>query len=276
MKGAILEYQYFPGCSMEAIAKPYELSIKAVFRVLGINLKEVENWNCCGSTPFISTDKDSAEALINRNIGLIEKSDKDVVIACSSCFKMLKAGSKKVKVRHILDIIANDVGCDRIARHVKVPLKNISVAPYYGCCTVRPKPSFDDEEDPQSMDMILKVLGANVPDYEFKAFCCGGTLMIIDEKPASMLISNILGMAEERKADCIATPCPLCHMNLDKYQDAVNKSTGKNHHIPIFFFTQLMGLSFGLSPKELGLQGKWFETNFVSTKNVIKKIKGEG
>lgn len=272
-----LEYQYYPGCCLkESHGKPYEVSIIAIAAALGMKIVEMEDWNCCGASPFPSIDKSTADMLVRRNIDIAKKSPKDVIVACSCCYKVLRSGAaEKVRVRHILDVLANDVGSKKIGESVSVQLKNIEVAPYYGCYIGRPKPSFDDAENPQTMDEIIRALGANVIDYSLKTQCCGGTLMIIDERAAFRLVGNLLRLAKEKEADCIVTPCPLCHFNLDRYQSQISRAFGVEYNIPVLFITQLIGLAFGLSPEEIGLKGIFFEKNFASVRPLLKKIKGE-
>jgi heterodisulfide reductase subunit B len=159
-----------------------------------------------------------------------------------------------IKVRHILDVFANDISHDEIASKVKVDLSGLKVAPYYGCQVVRPTPNFDDPEYPQSLDRLTESLGAQVVPFPLKTRCCGGSLILSEGDIALGLVHKLLSNAASNGADCIVAVCPFCHLNLDAYQSAVNKKFKANFSLPILFFTQLMGIAFGIDSKNLGLQ----------------------
>jgi heterodisulfide reductase subunit B len=272
-------YSYFPGCCMYEDSHAYDTSAQAVAKILDIELMELEDWNCCGSTPYTVVDELSAFCCCARNLALAEKRGLDLVAACSDCYLILSrtnqhfkeypgirtkisealaAGGLEyhgtVRVRHILDVFANDVSHDEIASKVKVDLSGLKVAPYYGCQVVRPTPSFDDTEHPQSMDRLIERLGAKVVPFPLKTRCCGGSLILSEQDIALGLIHKLLYNAISNGADCIVTVCPFCHLNLDAYQSAVNKKFKTNFNIPILFFTQLMGIAYGIESKALGLQ----------------------
>ena len=171
---------------------------------------------------------------------------------------------RTVQVRHLLDIFSNDIGYDKITSEVKRDLGELRVAPYYGCQVVRPGPSFDHPESPQSMDKLIASLGGEPVPFPMKARCCGGSLIISEETLALDLIKKLLDSAISNQAECLVTVCPLCQTNLDAYQSRVNKRFKTNFHLPILFFTQLMGIAFGISDEDLGLQ-----TNIVSSNKVL-------
>jgi heterodisulfide reductase subunit B len=272
-------YNYFPGCCMHEDSRAYDISAQAVAKVLDTELVELEDWNCCGSTPYTVVDELAAFCCCARNLALAEKRGLDLVAACSDCYliltrtnqhfkeypeirrkinEALAAGGLEyhgtIKVRHILDVFANDISHDEISSKVKVDLSGLKVAPYYGCQVVRPTPSFDDPEYPQSLDRLTESLGAQVVPFPLKTRCCGGSLILSEEDIALGLIHKLLGNAASNGADCIVTVCPFCHLNLDAYQSAVNKKFKTNFSLPILFFTQLMGIAFGIESKTLGLQ----------------------
>ena len=274
------QYSYFPGCSSsDGGAEAYGWSALAVTRALGVELIELEDWNCCGSTPYSSVEELSSFCLSARNLALAEKKGLDIVTPCSSCYVILRrtntylkqypelkakvdealaAGGLEyhgtVKVRHLLDALVNDVGYDAISTQVKRGLDGLKVAPYYGCQIVRPRFGFDHPEDPQSMNKLISSLGGEPVDFPMKARCCGGSLIISEEALALDLIGKILDSALGNGAECIITPCPLCQTNLDAYQSQVNRKLHTSFHLPVLFFTQLMGVAFGLSEDELGLK----------------------
>lgn len=274
------QYTYFPGCSCSGGgARAYGRSALAVSKVLDVELIEIEDWNCCGSTPYSSLEELSSFCLSARNLALAEKSGLDIVTPCSSCYVILSrtnaylkqypelkakvdealaAGGLEyhgtVRVRHLLDVFVNDVGYDAIGAAVKRSLEGLKVAPYYGCQLVRPRFGFDDPENPQTMDRLITSLGGEPVDFPMKARCCGGSLIISEEDLALELIGKILSSALSNGAECIITPCPLCQTNLDAYQSQVNKKLHRSFNLPILFFTQLMGVAFGLDEHELDLK----------------------
>lgn len=295
-----MKYGYYPGCSMEKNARAYHTSTLAVAKPLGIELIEVDDWNCCGATEYIAINKIPAYALVSRNLALAadQNGSKNLIAPCSACFLNLKkvdhylqeddelkekvdialeAGGLSyepgsINVQHLLETMAVDIGLEAIKAQVKKPLYNLKVAPYYGCLVPRPgsMESFDDPEHPTSMDKILEVLGATVIDYPLKAQCCGGHMTQISEDTALELIRRLLKNAADNGADMIATLCPMCQLNLDAYQDAVNAHFGTKFKIPIVYFTQLMGLAFDIPAKELG-----FGKEIVSAKPALGRITEE-
>jgi heterodisulfide reductase subunit B len=285
-------YSYFPGCSSsEGGAKAYDRSAQAVSKVLDMELIELDDWNCCGTTPYSSIDELSSFCLSARNLSLAEKRGFDLVTPCSSCYTMLNrtnshlkeypqvkakvdealaAGGleyhETIKVRHLLDIFVNDVGYDVIRAKVKRNLQGLKVACYYGCQVVRPKLGFDDSELPQSLDKLVANLGADPVPFPLKSRCCGASMIISDEAAALDLIRMLLNSATSNGAECMVTPCPLCQTNLDAYQIQVNRKFKTHFNLPVLFFTQLMGVAFGLSDKDLGLK-----KSVVSAKKVLAK-----
>ncbi len=293
-----MKYSYYPGCSLERNASAYHNSTMAVASRLGIEFKTIEDWNCCGATEYISIDLLPAYALVGRNLALAEKqgtNGKDLVAPCSACFlnlsktdhylvedqdlaqkvnEALGAGGLhytpgSVKTRHLLHVVIEDIGLEAVAEKVSKPLYNLRVAPYYGCLIVRPgfQGKFDDPEYPMSLDNLMKKLGAEVVDFPLKAHCCGGHMTQISERVALDLIYRLLKNATDYQADMIVTLCPMCQLNLDAYQDNVNRVYGTNFNLPILYFTQMMGLAFGISADELG-----FGKEFVDATPALAKI----
>jgi heterodisulfide reductase subunit B len=287
-------YSYFPGCSCssEGGAKAYNWSIQAVSKVLDIELKELDDWNCCGSTPSGSVDELGAFCLASRDLALAEKVGLDMVTPCSACYvifnrtgsylkeyphlkaqvdEALAAGGLKyngtIKVRHTLDIITTDIGYDAIKSKVKKPLDGLKIAPYYGCQVVRPAFGFDHPESPQSLDKLITSLGGTPTPFPLKTRCCGGSLIISEEALALDLTRKLLESATSNGAECLITVCPLCQTNLDAYQSRVNKKYKTDYKLPVLFFTQLMGIAFGLEEKELGIKN-----SIVSAEKVLAKF----
>lgn len=273
-------YIYYPGCSLQATAHAYEESMLAVGKHLGLMFDEIDDWNCCGATEYFSVEALPAYSLVARNLSLAEKMDgnRDVVAACSACFlnlrktndymakfpdlnkqvnQALAAGGLsfepgKLKVRHLLDIIVQDIGYQRIKDKVTKPLSGMKVAPYYGCLIVRPETGYNTEY-PTHLDELMVTLGASVVDFPMKTHCCGGHMTQISEETAYELIRRLHQNARDYGADAIVTLCPMCQLNLDAYQSEVNRMFGTDFNMPVLFFTQLIGLAFGLGEQELGL-----------------------
>jgi heterodisulfide reductase subunit B len=174
-----------------------------------------------------------------------------------------------LNVRHLLDIYVNDVGYAAIKEKVVKPLKGLRIAPYYGCLIVRPRFQgvFDDFEHPVTLDRLVKSLGATVIDFPLKAQCCGGHMTQLSEDVSLELLNRLLRNAAEYETDIMVTLCPMCQLNLDAYQEAVNKRFGTNYKIPILYFTQLIGLALGISPEALGIGSE-----FVDARPALSKI----
>jgi heterodisulfide reductase subunit B len=274
-----MKYAYYPGCSLERSAASYHTSTMAVAGKLGLAFQEISDWNCCGATEYFSINLLPAYALVARNLALVPDDLSELAAPCSACYVNLRKTNKymhkypklgaqvnealaagglhyeagRLKVRHLLDIMVNDVGYQTIAEHVNKPLSGLRVAPYYGCLIVRPDGDFDDPEQPTTLDRLLRALGAEVIDYPLKAQCCGGHMTQITANVAYEMIRRLLHNAAEYKADLIACLCPMCQLNLDAYQSKVNSHFGTDYNLPVLYFTQLMALAFGLSAVEAGL-----------------------
>jgi heterodisulfide reductase subunit B len=273
-----VNYSYFPGCSLKGLGRAYEESLLPVMRHLGVEFVELDDWNCCGATAYMSVDERKACALAARNLAIAEKAGaRDLVAPCSACYLVLNKTKHYLRdspemramihdalgeagltyggntaVRHPLDVLVHDVGLDAIREKVVRPLKGLKVAPYYGCQVVRPYATFDDAWNPTTMDRLLVTLGAEVVHYPLKTKCCGASLTGTLPEAGLRLTYILLKEAIRRGADVIATICPLCQFNLDAYHDKLAKRWG-DVRIPTVYFTQLMGLAFGLPEKELGL-----------------------
>jgi len=277
------EYLFYPGCSMESNARAYYDSLMAIKDVLGLGLEEIDDWNCCGATEYLGINLIPAYALIGRNLALASQQangSHTVVAPCSACYLNLakadhymqerpvlgekvnlaleagglsyQAGS--LEIRHLLDVIINEVSLETVRSKVVKPLKGLRVAPYLGCMVPRPDyyHRWSDHEHPNELDRLLKALGAEVIDFPLKTHCCGGHMPQISPSTAFELIRRLIDSADQYKADVIVTVCPMCQMNLDAYQGETNRHFHTNYHMPILFFTQLMGVAFGLDPEALG------------------------
>lgn len=272
-----MKYSFFPGCSMESTAKDFRLSTDAVAKALGITLEEIDGWTCCGSTPAHATDSLLAASLPAKDLAIAEELGQDVVVCCAACYSRLAAANHAIlnnpalkaevsevigreynggaKVRHFLSVLAEDVGLDEIKDRVEKKLSGMKAACYYGCLLARPRELsiFPDSEDPRLMEDILDAVGVESVEWPYKTECCGASFSITKGDSVRRLTGDILRMAKESGADCIVAACPLCQSNLDLRQADIEKATGEKIGIPVFYFTQLLGLAFGLPEKELGI-----------------------
>jgi heterodisulfide reductase subunit B2 len=270
-----MKYLFYPGCSMESSALEYKSSMYASLQALGAEVQELEDWTCCGASVAPVMSDLLGMVLPARNLALAERSDggRPVIVGCSACFisfqRTIAAAADRAKlekinqaleverltyhgnaqVRHLLDVLANDFKRSEIEVKVKRPLTGLKVAPYYGCQTVRPYASFDDGQAPHSMVGILEALGATVYHHLHEATCCGTALLTTKPQLGLQIVGTIL--QDTAAADCIVTVCPMCHMNLDSYQDKVSQVVGKKLSIPVVFLPQLIGLAFGVPEEQL-------------------------
>jgi heterodisulfide reductase subunit B len=292
------KYLFYPGCSLQRSARPYLDSLMAIRPLIDMDVEEIQDWNCCGATEYVAVHNLAAHALIGRNLALAEQQangSRTVMAACSACYlnlaktdsymqhsprlaeqvnDALAAGNMhytpgSVRVRHLLDLIVNDIGLDKVINKIVRPLKGLRVAPYYGCMIARPDHDnrWDNVEHPVAMDKLLTALGVEVIDFPLKTHCCGGHMTQINIPVAYDLIRRLVHAATEYRADVMVVLCPMCQLNLDAYQAEVNRYFHTDYHMPVLYFTQLMGLAFGLDPDELGI-GK----EFVTAQAVLKTI----
>lgn len=233
-------------------------------------------------------------ALTARNLSIAESLNMDMLTLCSACFFTLRRANKLLRedsniknkvdetlkgtglnynqgvgVRHYLSVLADDIGFEKISEYVKVPLKGLKVAPYYGCMLIRPPAvvDFDDPEHPRSLDNLVNALGAQTVDYVGKIRCCGASLGLTEEHIMLKMTKEILQNAKEAEADCIAVACPMCHLNLDAKQKDVESKFSLKIDLPVLYFTQLAGVAFGLNSRELGLN-----KNFVSASKLLQRF----
>lgn len=286
-----MTYSYFPGCTYHSTGQEYDRSLKAVCSELDIKLNDIKNWTCCGSSSAHSTSKLLAVSLPLQNLSEVEKEGlNEVVIPCVGCYSRFKKSvydvshdprllkdvsgiidyqfQNKVNILNPLEIFGNGTS-DKIKDKVKKDLSKLKMVCYYGCVLTRPPDimKFDQHEYPISMDNVLKSIGVDVIDWSFKTDCCGASLSLTRSDIVVRLTSQILENANDVGADAIAVLCPLCHANLDTRQEEVNELYNKKYNLPILYFTQVMGLAFGLGTKELSL-----EKHFVNPEELLKRL----
>lgn len=287
-----MNFVYYPGCSARGSSKDYELSTQAVCKALDINLVDIPDWNCCGSTPAHAVDTELSAALCVRNLDIAAQQEAELVLTpCPSCLSNLKLASKRmedpafrVRVDELLDGpsaktfppvtsvmqgIAENFDMEAIAARVRKSLKGLRLAAYYGCLMSRPAEimNFGDPENPTLMESMLAACGAEMVDFPLKTACCGASFGIPERVMTARNTGRILDLATQLGVDAVIVACPLCQMNLDLRQPQASKEMGTSFNLPVLYFTQMMGIAFGLDHKDLGL-GKLR----VSADGLIRKL----
>lgn len=274
-----MKISFFPGCSLGSSALEFGMSIKKVCQKLDIKLTEVNDWTCCGTTPAHTSSKLLPLALPVSNLIKVEEnnSPKTLAIPCVACYSRFKAALHEmdhdpalkkeveqiigkeyqgsVEIVNLLDFFIRHVGLDSLKSKLVKELTGLKVVCYYGCVLTRPPKvmQFDICEHPMSMDNIVTALGAESFDWPYKTECCGATFTLIDAKVVLKLSNTILHEAQKMQPDAIVVACQLCQANLDMRQKQINKKYKTKFNIPIIYFTQLVGLALGFTPKELGM-----------------------
>ena len=303
MTGKYKKVGYYPGCALEGSGHAYNRSTKAVGKKLGLDLVELKDWNCCGAMEVKNIDPKIQTYLSARNLSIADKMGLDTVMApCNGCYHNLKkaeydlshdesssdvnsrlsekAGHEtyepgKVETIHALDWIKHSIGEDGLAARVQNSLKGLKVANYYGCMYTRPRHIFPEKDKgsgsestskPHFMDDLLAAAGAQNVDYPLKTSCCGGAHVLSDSDTSTKLVLNLLTTAEACGADVIATECPTCHTGLEMHQIRAEKVLGRKTKVKILYFTQLLGMALGLSPKTVGVH-----ENFSDAMPLIKE-----
>jgi heterodisulfide reductase subunit B2 len=273
-----MKYFYYPGCSLEGTAVEYNDSTRALMHALGAELLEIEDWTCCGASAADAISYLLSMVLPARNLALANRTQQaaDFLVPCSACYLNLKKVQDHVKtdgrlkdrinealavdglsyagefkVRHLLDVVVTDIGAATLAAQARKKFAGVRIAPYYGCQALRPYGSFDDPEQPRSMEPLIEAVGAEVHPWSMGAKCCGAGLMTTKKQVALDAVEKLLLAA--RGADCIVTVCPMCQMNLESFQHKVSKQCGSDLGISVLYLPQFLGLALGLSAEQLKL-----------------------
>ena len=277
-----MRFLYYPGCSLKSSGRAYEESLLAVFAKLDFPIEELADWSCCGATAYMGIDEKKAFALAARNLALAERlgdgETVHLIAPCAACYLVLLKTQKymleyksigrsisdalnavglkyqgRVKVRHPLDVLVQEVGLEKIHAMVSRPLEGMKLACYYGCQVVRPFAEFDDQHNPMTMDDLLRACGAETVDWPAKVRCCGAMLTGTIEEVGQRRCYMILHEAIRRGVDAVATACPLCQFNLECFQGPISRRYGDGVKLPVAYFTQIMGKAMGLDDRTLGL-----------------------
>jgi heterodisulfide reductase subunit B2 len=280
-----MDYSYYPGCSLHAMACEYDHSVQAVFQALDASLHELEDWNCCGASSAHAFSRELSLALPARNLALAQKAGRDLVMPCAACFNRHKAAdyelSQKgphttfledtagfhydgsIQVRPLLEVVLNDIGLEKVRALVSSPLKGLKAVGYYGCLLVRPPEitRYENPDQPEGMNQLLEALGAEPRPWSYATECCGGGLTLTKSALAARLVGRLVERAREAGAQAIVTSCPLCQMNLEMRQ-------AQGEKMPIFYFTELMGLAFGIHQSRA-----WFKKHLIDPTRLLTAIR---
>ncbi|HMK55293.1 MAG TPA: CoB--CoM heterodisulfide reductase iron-sulfur subunit B family protein [Dissulfurispiraceae bacterium] len=288
-----MEIAYYPGCSLHASSALYDIQCKDVLGMLGVDLKEISDWNCCGATSAAKTNDFLAIAMPARNLGIADSSGyAEMMIPCASCYSRTVLAQKalqtdldlrdkinselsakiqgKIKLLSILDLLVEKTKSGEIGSKVSKKLEGLKPACYYGCLQTRYPADIqisDNVENPQGMETVCEALGAKAVDWNYKTDCCGASASVNDTDVSIRLMSNILKDAVSRGANCLVTTCPMCQMNMDAYQDKAGAKYGISERLPVYFITELIGLSMGIDAAKLQL-----DRHFVEATGLLKGL----
>lgn len=289
-----MEIAYYPGCSLHASSQLYDIQNKLVFKKLNVDLREIEDWNCCGATSASKTNDFLSVALPARNLGIADATGlSEILIPCSSCYSRTLVSQKrlqedtslretineelshkvkgKIKVSSILEVLLPRVASGELSEKATKKLEGLKPACYYGCLLTRFPSDVavpDDVENPQGMETVCKALGAEPIDWGYKTDCCGASAAVNDADVSLGLMAKILKDAAARGTNCFVTTCPMCQFNVDAYQDQVAEKYGIRERLPVYFITELMGIAMGMSPQAMQL-----DRHFVDSMRLLKELK---
>ncbi len=280
-----MEFSYYPGCTSHSTSVEYSLSSEAVLRALGVELLEIEDWNCCGAAAAHSLNRLLSLCLPARNIAKTQERGLPLVVPCAGCFNNLKGAETALKKRGelagqvekivgfkysneteilaLIDVVVNRIGMEKVKEKVTRPLSGLKVASYYGCALVRnPKiTQLDDAENPRYMDRVMEALGATPVEWSYKTECCGADLALTHGGTVVEMVNRIVEMAGEAGADCIACSCGLCQANLEMRQKR------KGEGVSVFYFTELMGLAMGLKG-----ENRWWKKHMSDPTRPLRSL----
>ena len=277
-----MKYAFYPGCVSQGGAPELYPAARLICQRLDIELEEVRAWTCCGAGVMQEKNQLFGDTLNARTFAKAEQMGLTIMTICSTCQGVMSQANKRMRddpdylaqinsylaeegleykgtaqVKHLLWILIEDYGMDKLLAHVTRPLGNLRIAPFYGCYIVRPTEALDIEEHPErqtSLETLIQTLGATVVDLSGKTRCCGFPILTINEKNSMAMVAKHTSDVKDLGADAMVTPCPLCHLNLDGYQPKAASQARRQIDMPILHLPQLIGLAMGISPTELGLK----------------------
>ena len=289
-----MKFAYYPGCSPQTTTRELDFSTRKIAKALEIELEDMNGAACCGSVELRSNDPDLFYAINGRTLAIAESKGLDLLTICNTCQLTLSQANKSLKnddklrdninrilsevnlrysggvdVKHLLWVLLENVGPEKIKKEIKTPLTGLKVAPFYGCHILRPKEilRFDDPDDPRSLEDFIQMCGAEPVDYSGKIKCCGFHILPYNPELAVKLTGKYLKEAGDAGAQCMVTPCPLCFTMLDGYQSQAGKQLGYQFNLPVFHLPQLLGLAMGMGKDELMLK-----RNMIAVDEILHKI----
>ena len=282
-----MKVSYYPGCSLEGTAKDYAESISGICAALDIQLEEIPDWNCCGATAAHSIDQRASIELAGRTLNLATQlPHSDMLVPCPMCFNRLKTAAWTLnqdmadryaiylkgalpKIWDLANFFATEEMLQRVARHIKRPLEGLKVVCYYGCMANRPPEITEaaDFENPQSLDRIMQRLGATVIPWPYKTDCCGASQVLSRPDIVSQLVGKLYDMAQRVSAQAIVVSCQMCQANLDMHQEKIGTDWGKSFSLPVYYFSELIGLAQRVS----GVK-RWLSRHITDPFALLKQL----
>ncbi|GBC62913.1 CoB--CoM heterodisulfide reductase [Desulfonema ishimotonii] len=288
-----MEIGYYPGCSLKQSSALYDLQSRRIFAELGVQLTEIEDWNCCGATSAGKLDDFMAVAMPARNIGIAETQGfSEVVIPCSACYSRTLVAQKRleaspllraeinenlsrklnggVRISSILEVLIDRISAGELKPKIRHKFRSLKPVCYYGCMQTRfpfDVPVPDDVENPQGMETVLKAVGVRAIDWGYKTACCGASAAVNDPETSFNLMAKIMKEAVARGANCFVTTCPMCQLNLDAHQEKFCQKHGIAERLPVFFITEILGATMGISPEALQV-----DRHFVDGTTLLKEL----
>ena len=282
-----MKVTYYPGCSLEGTAIDYSESILEVCTLLNIQLEEVPDWNCCGATSAHSIDHHASIELAGRNLNLAaQMPNSDMLVPCPLCFNRLKRAAFELqgdnkeqysinletslpKIRDLADFFDAENMLEMVAKHVKRPLEGLKVVCYYGCMANRPPEITEttDFEDPQGLDRIIKNLGGTAISWPYKTDCCEASLLLSKPDIVSLLVGKLYDMAQRVGAQAIVVSCQMCQANLDMYQKKIASELGKRFSLPVYYFSELIGLACNVKDVR-----KWLSRHITNPFSLLQEL----
>jgi heterodisulfide reductase subunit B len=289
-----MKYGLFLGCTIPVRGQNYEMASREVAKKIGMELIDLENFSCCGF-PVKSTDAEMTLSIAARNLAIASKENLNICTLCNACTSVLTEAEKElsenkdlrkrineelkkidleykpgIKVKHFSRILYEDIGLEKLKKHVVKELDTLRLSIHYGCHYLRPNElynCFDDAEDPESIDKLVEITGARVVDYKNKLECCGGAILGVEENIALLMAKQKLDNVSENKVDALVTVCPFCSIMYEDNQKKIESQFNADYNLPVLYYPQVLGLAFGIDHKKLG-----FRINKVKPRILLEKI----
>jgi heterodisulfide reductase subunit B len=295
-----MKVSYFPGCTLSTTGKGFDNAVRASAAVVGLELVELPEWNCCGATYPLIIDNMLELAAPAHVLVAARDENSTLTTACTTCYNVLKRTNLfiqehedererinafieatyegEVEVKDIVHLLRDDVGFDAVREKVVRPLEGLKVACYYGCMVLRPpdEVAYDDPDHPQSLDNLMDALGATTVDFAHKNECCGAYLAIKDPEVTREMVYTILRSAQAAGTEAVVTNCPLCQFNLDRQQAMMQKLHAAYRPVPTFYFSQLMGLALGLDASDYGWERHYIDARPLLSQRGLWNGKADG